>query len=176
MKVIARVANVFDRLLACFRVLTMVLLVFLMLSVTYAVIQRYVFNATTTGLFEIWEYTLLYIPMLGAAWLVRKGGHVGVDIVLSKLQPKTQIILNTTTTLLSALICIALAWYGTQVTWESFQAGFRIMESELFPPEYPILMIIPIGTFLLFIEFLRLAYSIASGKGVLEKAAEGLVD
>jgi hypothetical protein len=37
------------------------------------------------------------------------------------------------------------------------------MESELYPPEYPILMIIPIGFFLLIVEYLRLAYRFAKG-------------
>jgi len=163
MRVITKIANAFDHLLDVFRVLSIVLLSFLMLSVTYAVIQRYVFNANTKGLFELWEYSLLYCAMLGSAWLVRRGGHIGVDIVLEKLQPKAQVILRTTTAILCAAVCFTLLWYGTLVSWESFRSGFIIMESELYPPEYPILMIIPIGFFLLIVEYLRLAYRFAKG-------------
>ena len=155
MKPITKVANIFDRLNDLLALVAMVLLAFLMLSITYAVVTRYFLGFTTKGLFEIWEYSMLYIPFLGAAWLLRKEGHVGVDIVLTHLKPRIQAVLNTITSFLGTLPCLALAWYGTQTTWESFQAGYRITNSELYPPEFLILMIIPIGSFLLFIQFMR---------------------
>jgi len=162
MKLITKVANTFDRLNDLFALMAIVLLVFLMLSVTYAVIIRYFLGLTTKGLFEIWEYSLLYIPFLGAAWLLKREGHVSVDVVINYLNLRVRAILNTITSILGASVCLALAWGGTQVTWECFQEGRRI-PGELYPPEFPILMIIPLGSFLLFIQFMRRAYRYSGG-------------
>jgi len=166
MKLITKAANIFDRLNNCLALMAIVLLVFLMLSITYNVATRYFLGLVTKGLFETWEYTLLYIPFLGAAWLLKRDGHVSVDIVIDYLQPRARAILKTITSGLGAVVCLVLAWFGTQVTWQSFQAGYQI-RGELYTPEFVILMIIPIGSFLLFIQFLRKTYRYLAGWRVI---------
>ncbi|MFC1956196.1 TRAP transporter small permease [Chloroflexota bacterium] len=151
-------AKIFDRLNTFLAAIATVLLALLMLSITYAVVTRYFLNFTTIGLFEIWEYSLLYITFLGAAWLLTKEGHVSVDVVLNQLKPKAQAVLNTITSLIGAVVCFVLAWYGTSMTLYSIQAGREILQGELYPPEFIILMIIPIGSCLLFVQFLRRSY------------------
>lgn len=166
MKLIDKAANIFDRLNDLLALMATVLLAFLMLSVTYSVVIRYFWGFTTFGLFEIWQYSLLYIPFLGVAWLLKREGHINMDVVLIRLKPKAQAILNGITSILSALTCLALIWGGTLMTWESFRAGHRII-GELFPPEFLILMIIPIGSFLFFIQFLRRTYGYFGGQRII---------
>ncbi|MFC1951785.1 TRAP transporter small permease [Chloroflexota bacterium] len=158
MKPITKVTNIFDRLLNILAVMAVVLLVFLMLSISYEVVVRYFLGSSTYGLLEIWEYALLYVTFLAVAWLLKGEGHVSVDVVLKLLKPRVQVILNIITSSISAIACLGLAWYGALVVWESAQAGTRIIEGELYPPEFLIVMIIPIGSFLLFIQFLRRTY------------------
>ena len=165
MKLITKASNIFSRLDNYLAVMTIVLIVFLMLSITYNVVTRYFWGSVTTGLFEIWEYTLLYIPFLGAAWLLERDGHVSVDIVIDYLQPGARAIFKTITSSLGAVVCLVLAWFGMQVTWQSFQAGYQI-RGELYTPEFAILMVIPIGSFLLFIQFLRKTYRYFTGWSV----------
>ena len=162
MKLIAKVANILDRLNDLLALMAIGLIAFLMLSVTYAVVARYFLGFSTKGLFEIWEYSLLYIPFLGAAWLLKREGHVSVDVLLNHLKPRVQAIINTITSVLGAMVCLTLVWYGTQVTWRSFQEGSRLY-SVLYTPEFLIVMIIPIGSFLLFIQFLRRTYRYSKG-------------
>lgn len=159
MKPISKVFwNVFDRLNNFLAVIAGVLIIFMMLSVTYSVILRYVFDSRIYGIFEIWEYSILFLPFLGAAWLMKKEGHVILDVLLIRFRPKIQTWMLIVNSLISAAGCWALAWYGTRLTWESFQTGYLNTHGELYPPEYLILMIIPFGSALLVIEFLRRAY------------------
>ena len=80
-----------------------------------------------------------------------------MDIVLTRLSPKMQAIINIITSILGAFICLLLTWYGTQVTWEHFREGLST-ETALRLPMVYLLAIIPAGSFLLFIQFLRRAY------------------
>ncbi len=82
------VGRVFDRLNGVLAVMGATLLILVMLSVSYNVATRYFFRFSTPGMFEIWEYSLLYMTFLGAAWLLRREGHVSMDIVLNHLKPR----------------------------------------------------------------------------------------
>lgn len=176
MKVILRIAtNIFDRLNSFLAGIAIVLLALLMLSITYAVVTRYFLNFTTVGLFELWEYSLLYITFLGGAWLLEKEGHVGVDVILNQLKPKAQAVLNTITSLIGAAVCFTLAWYGTWMTVFSAKAGREILQGELYPPEFLILMVIPIGSALLFIQFLRRSYKFFKSSRVSPEKEEKLL-
>lgn len=153
----AGAAKIFDRVNNVFAAIAVVVLAFLMLSVTYAVIIRYWLNMAARGMFEIWTYSMVYLPFLGAAWLLNEEGHVGIDIVTNRLKPRTRHMLHMITSLLVAIIFLAIAYYGSQMTSDSLRAGRKI-PGELYPPEAAILVIVPIGSFLLFIQLLRRAY------------------
>lgn len=152
-----KLAAFFDRLNNVLAGMGAVILVLLMLSVCYAVVIRYLFNMSTPGMFEIWEYSILYITLLGAAWLLKKDGHVSMDIVISNIKPKTQSILNFITSSLGAIMFFLLTWFGAEATARLFREGTRI-PGDLYPPAGLIVIIIPIGSFLLFVQLLRKAY------------------
>ncbi len=157
MKLLKKVASVFDGITNFLALLAAVLLILIMLSVTYDVVMRYFLGRPQIWVVEIAEYALLYITFLGAAWLLKKDGHVRMDLLLSRLNPEAQAILNTITSIIGVAACLTLTWYSTQVTWTYFQEG-RYMNTALFFPIAPILLVIPVGSFLLFIQFLRMNY------------------
>ena len=147
MKLLTKLTSIFDRtndLLAFFAV---ILLTFIMISVTYEIIIRQFLNLTILWMFEIKEYALIYITFLGAAWLLRREGHVKMDLLLNYLKPRTQEIFNIITSVVGAIICVVLVWYGIRVTWSSFQTGYY-MPTILEAPRWPIVGIIPVGSFL----------------------------
>lgn len=173
MKLLTKFGNAFDRINDFLFLMAAVVLLFLVLSISYAVFTRYVLGFTTKGLFQIWEYSLLYLPFLGAAWLLRREGHVGVDIVVRKLRPQAQIVVNFITSVLNAVICLIIAWYGSEATLKSFQTGVSLL-GEIMVPKYLILMIIPIGSFLFAIQFLRRAYGYFLDWGASPDKEQGL--
>src|SRR3990170_8735242 len=40
--------------------------------------------------FKFTEYALLWFTFLAAAWLLREGGHISIDTVISRLPTKTR--------------------------------------------------------------------------------------
>ena len=106
---------------------------------------------------ETAEYSLLYMTFLGTAWVLKREGHVKMDLVLNRLKPGIQAILNIITSISGAVITLVVAWYGIQTTWDNFVDG----SYELTPMEFPtalIMVIVPIGSFMLFIQFVRRAH------------------
>lgn len=139
-------------------ILAGILVIYMMLSVSYEVVMRYFLNRPTSWVVDIASLAILYFTFLGAAWLLRKDGHVYMDMLLIRLRPRIQSLINIITSILGAFVCFALAWYGTKLTWEHFQEGIYTW-GVLSLPSPLSLFIIPAGFFLLFIQFLIRAYS-----------------
>jgi TRAP-type C4-dicarboxylate transport system permease small subunit len=99
------------------------------------------------------------MTFLGVAWLQRRKGHVAVDIIVTHLKPLPQRIMGLANLILGAFISGTLTTFGAIATWNSLQAGQRII-GILFTPEWIILIIIPLGSFLLFVQFLRDIYAV----------------
>jgi len=119
------------------------------------------------------ENSLLFILFLGAGWLLAKEGHVKVDVLLSQLNPKGQALVNAITSILGAIICLVIVWYGIQCTWDHFQRGV-LAHTALELPVAPILAIIPVGSFMLFIQFLRRVYGYIGGWRSLSSKEQGV--
>ena len=133
------------------------LVVIITFSISADVTLRYGIGQPITWVFEATEYSLLYITFLGTAWLLKKDGHVKLDIVLNMLKPKAQAILNVITSILLILVCFALTWYGTETTIDHFVRGVTSIKYYE-PPIFIFLIIIPIAGFLLLIQSIKRTY------------------
>jgi TRAP-type C4-dicarboxylate transport system permease small subunit len=163
MKLFAKLAVIFDRILDATVVLAGVLLVFAVVSVTVAVASRYLLGYPIGWVIEIDSYILLYICFLVGAWVLREEGHVIIDVLLERLNPRTQSWMNIVTSLVSAGVCFILAWYGAADTWDLLKTNY-FTPTQLEIPKWIINVIIFIGSFFLFIQFLRRAYLYSKGR------------
>jgi len=118
--------------------------------------MRYFLNRPTVWTVEVTEYALLFLTFLGAAWVLKNEGHVRRDAVLNRLNPINRALLLTITSAIGAIVCLVLFLVTAESTYDVFQRGVHIA-SVLEPPKALILGVIPIGSFLLFIQFLRMA-------------------
>ncbi len=80
-----------------------------------------------------------------------------MDIVLSQLKPKSQAMVNIITSIIGAVILLVITWYAADITWYNFQQGYT-NPTWLEPPKWLLLVVVPMGTFLFSIQFLRTAY------------------
>lgn len=154
-------AHIFDRLNDLMAILAAVIIILVMLAVASEVTLRFFFDRVTTWVPEFSEYSLLFMTFLGAAWVLRRGRHVRMDVVLNLLNPKTQAFINFITSILCALVCIVITWYGALVTWDYYQAGYYF-STPLETPKFIILVIIPVGSSTFLIQFLITAYTYLS--------------
>jgi len=152
-----KLINAFDSTINILAIVGAIVILFIMLSISTEVSMRYFLNLAPTWVIEISEYCLVFMTFLAAAWILREEGHVRIDIVLNRLSHRAQAILNSITSILGAIIWFIITWYGAQVTWTYFLNDVRT-PSFLEMPFAPLLIVIPITSFVLSIQFLRRAY------------------
>jgi TRAP-type C4-dicarboxylate transport system permease small subunit len=157
MKITARFWSVYDKTITAMMVLGAALIIFDTLAVSIDVIVRYISGFSYTGLFEITEYSLLWITFLATAWLLKSGGHIRVDLLADRLEPRPRAILESAASIVCVLVLGALTWYGARLTVLDIQTGLYL-STVLSPVKWPIEIIIPIGYFLLLLDLLRKTY------------------
>jgi len=79
-----------------------------------------------------------------------------MDLLINRLNPRTQALVDAITSILCAIMCLVVVWYGTKVTVYYFRKGLYIPEV-LNLPNGVLTVIIPAGCLLLFIQFVRRA-------------------
>ena len=144
----------FDRVIGILAFIAGVLIVFIMIVISLGVIFRFTVVGSIVWIFEITDYCLLWITFLGTAWVLKMDGHVRMDMLFNRLKPGHQNLVNMITSSVGAAACLVLAFFSVKVTWQHFQTHY-LFTRFLEVPSYPILAIIPIGSLLLFIQFLR---------------------
>ena len=155
-----------------------VILLGIMFIICYEVIMRYFFRNAPTWAIEVTEYGLYLLAFLGAAWLLKLGRHIRVDVVVNLLGIKSQTWLSIATSILGAIICLVITGFGIDATIDYFHRNV-MMERVLVFPKYTLLLFVPLGCFLLSIQFIRQAYGHvkswrAIAKGLPEVAKEEL--
>ena len=157
-----RLDRLFDHLLTFFAVVASVLLVGMMLATVLKVAMRATLNHGILGIDQISGTLMVYITFLGAAWVLRKDGHVTVDIAIAALPDRGRAMVLVVASLVAAVACLAVAWYSASTVALSLRRGV-VVAAELEIPRAVNLVVIPIGTFLLGIQFLRRALMFARG-------------
>jgi TRAP-type mannitol/chloroaromatic compound transport system permease small subunit len=97
------------------------------------------------------------MTFLSTAWVLKNEGHVANDLFLTRLSTRNQFLFNAITSVLGVIICLSLTWFGAAVSWEKLQSG-AYQPTPIETPDFPIFVIIPIGSFLLSIQFMRRAH------------------
>ena len=154
MKITRVAGRIFDKItLAIFWIAGMLLLYATIGTCTDAIL-RYFFNRPIPWMLELTEYIMLYIPFLGAAFVLREEGHIKVDLLINHLSDRNKNRMGVITSAVGGIVMVIYTWFGAQVTLDFFKRGVPSLEY-LKTPLYLILMIIPVGSFLFSIQFLR---------------------
>lgn len=165
-RLLIRWGRTFDHFLGIIAVLGMVIMTATMLAVCWEVVSRYFLSRATIWVIEFSEYALLYMTFLGTAWLLKQDGHVEMDLLAIWLSEKTRRLMRGIVSLFGALLCLVLGWFGAVVSLDHLRRGLH-QPTLIGPPDFPLLAVIPLGFFLLFIQFLRRAYGcLEDQKGV----------
>jgi TRAP-type C4-dicarboxylate transport system permease small subunit len=155
MKLVERAGNIFDRLIRIMMLLSAALMILLMLMLCYGVVMRYIFHSPVLWVPEISQYSLIYITVLPAAWLLSKEKHITIDFIYDLLNPRAQYLLEIFVSIICALLFLGLTIYGSWITIDHAQRGIFPAMSVLRIPDTYMLIIIPIFSFLLFLQYLR---------------------
>ena len=166
--------NGFDFVLKQLANAGMVLLFLMLVAVCWEVFSRYFLDRGTSWVIEFSEYSILFMTFLGGPWLLKKNGHVEMDIVVNYMQPGARQKLGFVSSLICALLCIVLAWSGADVALDYLQRGLH-RPTLLAPPYFPLFAVIPLGFILFAIQFLRRAQQFILAPDSAAKKERGLM-
>jgi TRAP-type C4-dicarboxylate transport system permease small subunit len=111
---------------------------------------------------EVSEYILYLVTLLSAPWLLRRGQHIRVDILLRVLPRRLAYALEWVADVLGLACALYFVAYGWQVAAASYAAGAITLKT-LILPEWWMLASLPIAFLLVAVEFVfrmhRLAYA-----------------
>jgi TRAP-type transport system small permease protein len=152
-----RLSALYGRLLAGLALAACALLFLMMLMICADVLLRnVVLIPGMQGLAwsnEVSESMLYLITMLTAPWILRRGQHIRVDIVLVALPKKTAWYCEWVADALALACSIVMMTYGLRATVASYKAGSMAIKT-LITPEWWALAPLPVAFALLAIEVL----------------------
>jgi len=102
---------------------------------------------------EISEAMLYLVTLLTAPWLMRKGQHIRVDIVLRAVPKPLGWTFEWLVDTLAMGCCAVIAYYGARAALASWQAGSMSIKT-LITPEWWLLSVLPVAFLALTIEML----------------------
>jgi TRAP-type C4-dicarboxylate transport system permease small subunit len=149
METLMKMRAFIERLVRFSGTVGMIFVIPLMLITTADVIGRGFFNKPIAGTFELSEYMLAAIILLGAAYTQQVKGHVAVDFLTTKFSKKTGLICQVITLLLSLFIVTILVWQGFKLGIE--ETG---VTDQLRIPRAPFKMLVGVGGALLWLQLL----------------------
>ncbi|MFH1652304.1 MAG: TRAP transporter small permease [Chloroflexota bacterium] len=158
---LTRLGRIFDRVNNVLASVAGFLVLVIMLLTCYQVITRYFLHNPPHWGIEVMQYMLFIFPFLGAAWLLRRQGHVRVDIVFNFLNTRSQTRLNIVSSSVGAIACFIITWFGAVAAWTNYSQGIMMTEGLVFP-KFILFLFIPLGCSLLSLEFARQAVNHAA--------------
>lgn len=159
----ARLNRAFDRLLSGLEYLPGAIIGIIALAIGFDVLTRNFGFVGIRGLIEATEYGLFLLTFLGVASVMRRGGHVSVEIFVESLPAPLRKAATTLALVLNAVIALGLvwgAWLGGRNAWESNSHIYK----NFVVAEWLLLAVVFLGATLLAIECLRqLVRNLVSG-------------
>lgn len=135
-------------------VLAGAVLVWLMVAIVWSVSMRNLGMQPYAWLFTSTEYGVFYMTMLGAPWLVRRRGHVHIELVTAMLPDRVRQVVSRLVALGCVVVCTWLAWRGYMlVETNLLRNDFDVRA--YFYPRWLLTIAFPISFGLMAVEFAR---------------------
>jgi TRAP-type mannitol/chloroaromatic compound transport system permease small subunit len=145
-----RIDSVVDRL----GHISVVAVAALILVMAGNVLLRYGFSAGSVWAQELEWHLMAPIALFGAAYALRHGEHVRVDVLYAGFRPRTQAAIDLVGSVAGVLVCIAVIWLSWRYVMQSWGQGEGSANPGGIPYRYALKALIPAGFALLFLQFL----------------------
>ncbi|AJE44887.1 TRAP transporter small permease [Celeribacter indicus] len=144
----------YDRLIVGLGHLPGILILCMAVGVSVDVLMRNLGYGGLEYTVDAVRYCILFITMSGAAWVLRLGRHVRMDVVVAMLPRRGRVVAEAFVLALSAAVSAVLAWYGVTTVADSYRSGAMLYLSFDIPEWMP-LTLVPFGFTLFTLESLR---------------------
>ena len=112
---------------------------------------------------EISEAMLYLVTMLTAPWLLRRGQHIRVDVVLRAVPKRVGWVFEWTTDVVGLACCLVITCFGARAAIASYEAGSMSIKT-LITPEWWLLSVLPVAFLALSIEMIFRMRRLALGE------------
>lgn len=146
--------GIFDWITDIMAFIAGVLLVITVLIVCFEVVMRYFIHRPQVWTVEVCEYILFSIAFLGAPWLLRVGGHVNIDVLVSQFGPRKQSMLGLFSSGVGVLVSAIILWFSLKAAYDCYETGVVLTRTLTIHKDY-FLLLIALGYALLLVEFAR---------------------
>lgn len=160
-----------DRAVALSNRLSEVLIVFVVIIVNAEVMLRYFFNSSFPYALELTQYSLVFITYLAMAQVLRKNGHISLDLLLSRVSSRVRGRFEVLDLIVVTVLCLFLTVLGLWVAWGYYKINY-VFVGDLPIPAFLLFMIIPITFFLTAIQGMRNIMS--RRRKIMRQASEDL--
>jgi len=147
------VPALFARFIQGLRLIGQAVLAFMVITICYDSIMRYVFKAPTSWSLEINTFLIIYIATMTAADVQREDAHIRITFFTDKLGAAAQRAIRRVIGVAGTLFCAVMAWYGGEQALQAAEFGERVSSSLGTPMVLPLAML-PIGFGALALQFL----------------------
>jgi len=158
-----RLSRAFGRLFDALAFIAALILLAMVAVVTADIVLRNVTYGGIAWANEVTEYALYLITLLAAPWLLRRGQHVRLDILLSAVPSRLAWLMEAIGDVLGFLVCLVLVRYGAAMAFDSARLGAITIKNLVFP-EWWLLAPLPVTFALLAIEFVFRLYRLLTGE------------
>jgi len=129
-------------------------LLFVTLLLFINVLTRYCFGYSVKWAEELTRYLIIWLTFVGGSVCVRKGKHVGIDILLTICPIVMRKIILLIIAIIGFLFSIILTFYGWKITLNVMLSGQ--LSTAMMIPMYLVYIVIPIGGFLMSIRYFQI--------------------
>jgi TRAP-type transport system small permease protein len=147
-----RLSALLARLFDLLAVVAALILLAMVVLVTADIVLRNTARVGFAWANEITEYALYLITLLTAPWLLRRGQHVRIDMMLVLVPPRIAWLCEALADIVGLAASLVLIWYGSVMTAQSARLGSLTIKNLVFP-EWWLLAPLPICFVLIAIEF-----------------------
>jgi TRAP-type mannitol/chloroaromatic compound transport system permease small subunit len=136
----------------CGRLVALLILVLVGL-VMMEVVLRYGFTAPTIWGTELITFLFAAMIMLGGGYTLLHRDHVNVDLLHNRFSVRGRAVADCLTAGFALLYCAVVVYYTASIAFDALATGRRT-GSDWNPPLFPVMIALPIGASLLFLQAL----------------------
>jgi C4-dicarboxylate transporter DctQ subunit len=152
---LSRFIRAYDLLIVAAAVVAAAMLAGVFVAIVYDVTLRTAGFEPPQWVSALSEYAMFYVTMLAAPWLVRRRGHVYVQIGVDRLAAPMRWWLERLICLFCIGASLVVAWFAFDVAWDTYVREELDIRAIVFP-RWVLFAPMPLGFVLVATEFLRI--------------------
>ncbi len=144
--------HIFNKIAQAMQVSGQLVLAFMVITICYDAIMRYVFTAPTSWSLEINTFLIIYVAAITAADVQNTDSHIRITFFADKLGALYQRLVRIAIALVGVTFCVIMTWRGSIMAYQAWEYGERVSSSFGTPMVYPYALL-PIGFGMLTVQF-----------------------